>query len=92
VQSLQAGSVDTQHAVIDYNEANDRYLLQDLNSAQGTFVNNSRVQNSSVRLTNGDVIRFGGSTKTFEFHTDGKTPVVCDVSAYIYKLKFDMSK
>ena len=70
--------MDCQHAVIDYNESGDGgFLLQDLNTAQGTYVNNTRVQNTSVRLATGDVIRFGGSPTTYEFSTgEGKTPPV----------------
>ena len=36
-------------------------MVQDLNSAHGTYVNDCRVQNaaSAVRLASGDVIRFG---------------------------------
>ena len=34
-------------------------MIQDLNSAHGTYVNACCVQNAAVRLSSGDVIRFG---------------------------------
>ena len=34
-------------------------MVQDLNSAHGTYVNDCHVQNAAVRLASGDVIRFG---------------------------------
>ena len=34
-------------------------MVQDLNSAHGTYINDCRVLNAAVRLASGDVIRFG---------------------------------
>ena len=47
--------MERQHAVIEYNEAEGCFVVQDLNSAHGTYVNDCRVQNAAVR----HVIRFG---------------------------------
>ena len=42
--------MERQHAVIEYNEAEGCFVVQDLNSAHGTYVNDCRVQNAAVRL------------------------------------------
>ena len=51
--------MERQHAVIEYNEAEGSFVVQDLNSAHGTYVNDCRVQNAAVRLASGEVIIFG---------------------------------
>lgn len=56
---LQCSNIERQHAVIEYNESEGCFVVQDLNSAHGTYVNECRVQNAAVRLAPGDVIRFG---------------------------------
>ena len=56
---LQCSNIERQHAVIEYNESEGCFVVQDLNSAHGTYVNECRVQNAAVRLASGDVIRFG---------------------------------
>ena len=66
ISHFQNPSVDYQHAVVEYSETEDCYVLQDLNTAQGTFVNDCRVQNAAVRLAPGDVIRFGYGSLTYE--------------------------
>lgn len=56
---LQCPNIERQHAVIEYDESEGCFVVQDLNSAHGTYVNECRVQNAAVRLASGDVIRFG---------------------------------
>lgn len=56
---LQCSNVERQHAVIEYDESESCFVVQDLNSAHGTYVNECRVQNAAVKLAPGDVIRFG---------------------------------
>ena len=67
--------VDYQHSVIEYNEAEDCFVLQDLNTQQGTFVNDCRVQNAAVRLAPGDEIRFGNNNSSFRFEIDAQSQV-----------------
>ena len=62
--------MDYQHAVIEYSEQEDCFVLQDLNTQQGTFVNDCRIQNAAVRLAPGDEIRFGNNNSTFRFEFD----------------------
>ena len=56
---LQLSSIELQHAVIEYSDAESCFVIQDLNTAHGTYVNDCRVQNAAVRLAPGDSIRFG---------------------------------
>ena len=76
---LQSQGVDSQHALIEFSEQEDCYVLQDLNSAQGTYVNDCRVQNAAVRLAPGDVIRFGYGGEPYELQVDNPSQVSKDV-------------
>jgi hypothetical protein len=67
--------VDYQHAVIEYCEQEDCLILQDLNTAQGTYVNDVRVQNAAVRLAPGDRIRFGYNGAPYELQVEQATNV-----------------
>jgi len=64
---LQAtSSVNQQHALIEYRTDEDCFILQDLNSGQGSYVNERRVENSYYQLEKGDMLRFGDSSDTYE--------------------------
>jgi hypothetical protein len=67
---FQSVSVELQHAVIEQSEQEGCFVLQDLNSAQGTYVNDCRVQNAAVRLAPGDIIRFGYNGQPYELQMD----------------------
>ncbi|XP_069112463.1 forkhead-associated domain-containing protein 1-like isoform X2 [Argopecten irradians] len=72
---LQTPGIDQQHAVIEYHEQEDCYVLQDLNTAQGTYVNDCRVQNAIVRLAPGDIIKFGYGGVPFELNIENPPPI-----------------
>ncbi|XP_020624000.1 forkhead-associated domain-containing protein 1-like isoform X1 [Orbicella faveolata] len=72
---IQCSNIERQHAVIEYNESEGCFVVQDLNSAHGTYVNECRVQNAAVRLASGDVIRFGYGNTGFEFLVDSSSPM-----------------
>ena len=72
---FQAGGIDQQHAIIEYSDQEDCYVLQDLNTAQGTYVNDVRVQNAAVRLAPGDIIRFGFGGTPYELNIENPPPV-----------------
>jgi hypothetical protein len=55
-------SVSRRHAIV-LMQSDGRFLLTDLGSTNGTFVNGSRVE--SVVLTDGDQVRFGSSVYRF---------------------------
>ncbi|XP_032249106.1 forkhead-associated domain-containing protein 1 [Phoca vitulina] len=63
---LESADIDNHHALIEYNEAEDSFVLQDFNSRNGTFVNECHIQNVAVKLLAGDVLRFGSGGLTYE--------------------------
>ena len=76
--SFQSSVIDSQHAVIEYSEQEECFVLQDLNSQQGTYVNDCRVQNAAVRLAPSDIIRFGYGGSPYELQVE--TPAqVCSL-------------
>jgi pSer/pThr/pTyr-binding forkhead associated (FHA) protein len=52
--------------LLEFSDSENCFVLQDLNSREGTFVNDCRVQNAAVRLAAGDVVRFGYSGIPYE--------------------------
>ena len=80
---LQSSSVDYQHAVIEYSETEECYVLQDLNTAQGTYVNECRVQNAAVRLAPGDIMRFGYGGSPYELVLEHHGQV-CEFNLYCF--------
>ena len=79
---LQSSGVDLQHAVVEYSENEDCYVLQDLNTTKGTYVNDCRVQNAAVRLAPGDLIRFGQGSVVYELV--GDSTQVCQNSLKLH--------
>ena len=69
--------MDFQHAVVEYSDQEDCFVLQDLNTANGTYVNDCRVQNAAVRLAPGDLLRFGNSSMSYELDVDAGQQQVC---------------
>ncbi|XP_067659401.1 forkhead-associated domain-containing protein 1-like [Haliotis asinina] len=67
---IQMPGVDAQHAVIEFHEQEECWVIQDLNTAQGTYVNDCRIQNATVRVQTGDIIRFGYNGTPYEFHLE----------------------
>uniref|UniRef100_A0A8C2VMB1 Forkhead associated phosphopeptide binding domain 1 n=1 Tax=Chinchilla lanigera TaxID=34839 RepID=A0A8C2VMB1_CHILA len=63
---LQSADIDNHHALIEYNEAEGSFILQDFNSCNGTFVNECHIQNVAVKLIPGDILRFGSTGLTYE--------------------------
>ncbi|XP_045630667.1 forkhead-associated domain-containing protein 1 [Ursus americanus] len=63
---LESADIDNHHALIEYNEAEDSFVLQDFNSRNGTFVNECHIQNVAVKLLPGDILRFGSGGLTYE--------------------------
>ncbi|XP_007459390.1 PREDICTED: forkhead-associated domain-containing protein 1 [Lipotes vexillifer] len=63
---LESTDIDNHHALIEYNEAESSFVLQDFNSRNGTFVNECHIQNMAVKLLPGDILRFGSGGLTYE--------------------------
>lgn len=74
---IKTAGVDMQHAVIEYNDQENVYVLKDLNTAQGTYVNECRVQNAAIRMAPGDQIKFGYMGMPYEFVVDNQPSVSC---------------
>jgi pSer/pThr/pTyr-binding forkhead associated (FHA) protein len=72
---LQSSAVDRQHAVIDIDELGESYVLQDLNTTYGTYVNDCRIDNAAIKLFSGDIIRFGNSNILYEFVSSSEPTV-----------------
>lgn len=70
---IQVPTVDHQHAMVEFNEIEECFVLTDLNTINGTFVNDVRVHNASVRLAPRDIIRFGTKGTPYEFYICNNT-------------------
>jgi pSer/pThr/pTyr-binding forkhead associated (FHA) protein len=66
---VQEDSVSRRHALII--EAGGAFVLRDLNSTNGTFVNGQKVGHGEQVLKHGDAIRLGGSGVNFIFRHEG---------------------
>ena len=56
------------------------FVLKDLNSKTGTYVNDCRIQNASVRLVNGDLLKFGGTGHIYQLYVENTPVCVFDVA------------
>lgn len=66
--SIQSRSVDKQHSVIAYDQAEGTHSIKDVGSLNGTFVNESRIpEETYIVLKKGDSIRFGYDPITYRF-------------------------
>ena len=63
-------NIDYRHAIIEFNERESTFALQDLESTHGTFVNDVQVRNAAVPLSPGDTVRFGHPGILFQFIVD----------------------
>ncbi|XP_069893994.1 forkhead-associated domain-containing protein 1 isoform X2 [Dipodomys merriami] len=72
---LQSSDIDNHHALIEYNEAEGSFVLQDFNSRNGTFVNECHIQNVAVKLIPGDILRFGSAGLTYELVIENPSQV-----------------
>jgi S1-C subfamily serine protease len=64
--------VSTRHAVVQHKEGG--WLVRDLGSAQGTFVNGQRIEGEHA-LNDGDVLRLGASGPELQFLLSDRAPV-----------------
>lgn len=82
-------AISRRHAEITY--ANGSYILRDLGSANGTYINDVRLEAGSVHiLSQGDSVRFG-KVACFEFQlraeTGGKTPERSQTLTTLHEMK-----
>ncbi|KFQ93861.1 Forkhead-associated domain-containing protein 1, partial [Nipponia nippon] len=72
---LQSAGVAEHHAALEFTASDNSFVLQDFNSLHGTFVNGCQVQNAAVRVSPGDILRFGAGGASFELVVDGAAQV-----------------
>ncbi|GMH37207.1 hypothetical protein BSKO_05080 [Bryopsis sp. KO-2023] len=63
---LEHGSISRQHASFLFDRRSQSWLVEDLGSVHGTFLNKERLsKGNSVELVDGSELRFGASTRTY---------------------------
>ncbi|NXW58981.1 FHAD1 protein, partial [Eurystomus gularis] len=72
---LQSAGVGDHHAALKFTPSDNSFILQDFNCPHGTFVNGCQVQNAAVRVSPGDILRFGTGGASFELVLDGAAQV-----------------
>lgn len=63
---IMNNTLDSQHAVIEYHEEENVYSISDLNSINGTYINENRIGTESVRLNEQDCLKFGLNGHSFQ--------------------------
>ncbi|KAM6236514.1 forkhead-associated domain-containing protein 1 isoform 1-T1 [Spheniscus humboldti] len=63
---LQSAGVADHHAALELAASDNSFVLQDFNSPHGTFVNGCQVQNAAVKVSPGDILRFGSGGASFQ--------------------------
>ncbi|KAF1655467.1 UNVERIFIED_CONTAM: Forkhead-associated domain-containing protein 1, partial [Eudyptes robustus] len=63
---LQSAGVADHHAALELATSDNSFVLQDFNSPHGTFVNGCQVQNAAVKVSPGDILRFGSGGASFQ--------------------------
>ncbi|XP_021963962.1 putative GPI-anchored protein pfl2 isoform X2 [Folsomia candida] len=65
--NIQSPSVDKRHAVLCFDPNADSFSLKDLNTTNGTFLNNRRISSDRPEtLNNMDLLRFGFDSNVYE--------------------------
>ncbi|XP_063063821.1 forkhead-associated domain-containing protein 1 [Engraulis encrasicolus] len=77
---LRNAGVEDRHALIEWREGEGlrgegSYVLTDLNSAHGTYVNGCRVHNASVGLSHADLLHFGYGGPAYQLSLETSTPL-----------------
>ncbi|XP_068771711.1 forkhead-associated domain-containing protein 1 isoform X3 [Struthio camelus] len=67
---LESAGVEERHAALACAGPAGGFVLQDFNSAHGTFVNDCRVQNAAVSVSPGDTLRFGSGGASYQLAVD----------------------
>ncbi|NXN27601.1 FHAD1 protein, partial [Nycticryphes semicollaris] len=67
---LQSAGVAEHHAALEFSPLDNSFILQDLNSLHGTFVNGCQVQNAAVKVSPGDILCFGAGGASFQLVVD----------------------
>lgn len=71
----QSAGVADRQAALRFSAWDKGFVLQDFNSPHGSFVNGCQVQNAAVKVSPGDILRFGAGGASFELVVDGAAQV-----------------
>ncbi|XP_028596406.2 forkhead-associated domain-containing protein 1 isoform X3 [Podarcis muralis] len=63
---LKSLGIEEHHAAIEFSDSENSFILRDFNSTHGTFVNDCHIQNAAVKVSPGDILRFGSNGTAFE--------------------------
>uniref|UniRef100_A0A8D0BW25 Forkhead associated phosphopeptide binding domain 1 n=1 Tax=Salvator merianae TaxID=96440 RepID=A0A8D0BW25_SALMN len=72
---LKSLGIEDHHAAIEFSDSENSFILRDFNSAYGSYVNDCHIQNAAVKVSPGDVLRFGATGTSFELVVEN-TPQV----------------
>lgn len=79
----QSAGVADHQAALRFTAWDNSFVLQDFNSPHGTFVNGCQVQNAAVKVSPGDILRFGAGGASFELVVDGAAQVRMEGDAQV---------
>eukprot|EP01084_Bolivina_argentea_P244079 408978_1 len=71
---LLSQSISKKQCIINASNLSN-IVLTDQNSRNGTFVNNKRIQNSTIKIKHGDIIRFGFDSNCYRLELKHKPPI-----------------
>eukprot|EP01083_Nonionella_stella_P291241 991104_1 len=72
---LLSQSISKRQCIIDASDLSN-IVITDENSRNGTFVNNQRIQNATVKIKHGDLIRFGFDANSYRLNLSNKPPII----------------
>ncbi|XP_043356099.1 forkhead-associated domain-containing protein 1 isoform X2 [Dermochelys coriacea] len=74
---LKSVGIEDHHAVIEFSDSENSYVLQDFNSLHGTFINDCHIQNAAVKVGAGDILRFGSGGTSYELVIENTSQMSC---------------
>ncbi|KAM7139393.1 forkhead-associated domain-containing protein 1 [Macrochelys suwanniensis] len=74
---LKSVGIEDHHAVIEFSDSENSFVLQDFNSLHGTFVNDCHIQNAAVKVGAGDILRFGSGGTSYELGIENTSQMSC---------------
>uniref|UniRef100_K7FAM4 FHA domain-containing protein n=1 Tax=Pelodiscus sinensis TaxID=13735 RepID=K7FAM4_PELSI len=74
---LKSVGIEDHHAVIEFNDSENSFVLQDFNSLHGSFVNDCHIQNAAVKVGAGDILRFGSGGTSYELVIENAPQMSC---------------
>ena len=71
---LLSQSISKQQCIINAEDITN-IIITDQNSRNGTFINNQRIQNASIKIKHGDIIRFGFDANCYRLELENKPKI-----------------